>query len=91
MEIKHGIELPKKISPGRPPGKGVNLDLLKSLKDGDTVWDVSKKKMRSIIVSANLAGIRLTVRAIPNTKRYAFKINKAEDTPYQADGEEAGG
>ncbi len=74
MEIRQGVELPKLHRPGRPKGSGVNLRLLRSLRPGETVWDVSKKKMRSIFVSANEQGIKLMVRRIPNSKKYAFKV-----------------
>ncbi len=74
MEIKEGVELPKLRTAGRPKGSGINLRLLKGLKDGQTVWEVPKKKMRSIIVSANYAGIRLMVRRMHDSTRYAFKV-----------------
>lgn len=74
MRVESGVELPPIRGRGRPKGSGVNLDLLNSLKPGDTVWDVGLKKMRSISASAHEAGIRLMIRRIPGTRKYAFKI-----------------
>ncbi len=74
MEIRQGVELPRKRCRGRPKGLGVNISLLLALRPDQTVWDVGKKKMRSIIVSAQQAGIKLMVRRIPDTKKYAFKV-----------------
>lgn len=78
MEIREGVELPRIRTRGRPKGSGINLRLLSSLRPGATVWNVKRKKMRSIIVSANAAGIKLMVRRIPDTNLYAFKIVYAE-------------
>lgn len=74
MEIRTGVQLPKKKVKGFKKGEGVNLNLLKALRPGETVWDVGRKKMRSLIVSAQNAGIRLMVRRIPGTNKYAFKV-----------------
>lgn len=74
MDVKTGVDLPKLIRPGRERGRGANLDLLNSLGPSDTVWDVGYNKMRSIIASAHVAGIKLMVRKIPNTNKYAFKV-----------------
>lgn len=79
MEIREGVELPRIRTRGRPKGSGVNLRLLSSLRPGATVWNVRRKKMRSIIVSAAAAGIKLMVRRIPDTHFYAFKIVYAEN------------
>jgi len=76
MEIKHGVELPKKRCRGRPPGTGRNIDLLKSLKPGDTVWNIGTRRMNSIVASARAIGIKLVVRKIPGTRSYAFQIHE---------------
>jgi hypothetical protein len=86
MEIKQGVELPKKQAWGRPRGRGKNLDLLNKLRPEDTVWDVTAKRMRSIIVSANEHGFKLMVRNIPNTKRYAFRVLENESKDDKAGG-----
>lgn len=80
MQIKQGVELPKIQGRGRPKGAGINLRLLRALRPGDTVWEVSKRKMHSIIQSANLAGIRLMVRRIPGSNKYAFKVLYEQST-----------
>lgn len=74
MEVKQDVELPRKRTRGRPKGSGVNLHLLRSLRPNQTVWDVRRKKMHSIKVSAQAAGIKLMIRRIPNTTLYAFKV-----------------
>ncbi len=71
---------------GRPKGKGKNIEFLKALRPGDTVWDVSRRKMWSFVSTARDLGIKLMVRRIPNSKKYAFKIINEDQI-----GEDSGG
>jgi len=66
--------MPKIQGRGRKPGFGSNLNLLKRLKvGGDPVFDVPRNKMHSIRQSANLAGIPIKIRAIPDSDLYAIQ------------------
>ncbi len=78
IEIKHGVELPKKRCQGRPRGKGRNIDLLESLKPGDTAWNVGARRMTTIVKTARKLGLKLTYRKIPGTRSFAFQIDKPD-------------
>jgi len=66
---------PIKRKKGPKPGTGRNLNLLYSLKPGDTVWNIGERRMRSILSSAWQNNIRITARKIPGTRSYAFQVN----------------
>lgn len=70
MEIREGVDLPPISRKGRPKGKGSNLRLLEQLKGAKSLWDVPYRKMLSIKQSAAAAGIKITVRNIPDTELY---------------------
>ncbi len=76
-ELLVGTALPKIIGRGRPKGVGKNLKLLDKLKIPDScLWDLSFNRMRSILVSAQYAGIKLRVRKLDDEpmKRATYAI-----------------
>ncbi len=75
MEIRDGVDLPPVVRKGRPKGKGDNLRLLEMLKGNKSLWDVDYRKMLSIKQSAFAAGIKVTVRKIPDTDLYVVVRN----------------
>lgn len=72
--VVKGFEVTKVLGRGRPKGSGCNIQLLNILKPGDLsscVWGCSKKKARSIRVTAAYHGIKVKVRMLEN-KLYAI-------------------
>ncbi len=78
IKIKHGVELPPIRRQGRPRGFGRNIDLLKSMKPGDTAWNIGWRRLTTIIKSAKNMGLKLKYRKIPGTRSYAFQIETKE-------------
>ena len=70
---------------GRKKGNGDNMRLLARLVDGDSLWDVPRDKKDSIRTSARRAGIKVRVRAIPNTDLYAIERLPWEEQPKDLD------
>lgn len=69
FNIIRGATPPKVEGRGCKAGIGVNINLLKRMEPGDSIWEVPVRKMRSIKDTATRYGIRLKIRKIP--KEYA--------------------
>ena len=74
--VREGIPPPKPRGRGRQPGwGGCNITKLRSLKPGqDGWWFLSYKKMQSVKTSDRKVGIKITVRAIPDSDLYAIWV-----------------
>jgi hypothetical protein len=70
--IVEGVPPTKKLGVGRPKGSGSNIRLLKKLKPGNSIWELTWKKANSIRVSAQNAGIKIKIRKQPDSDRYAI-------------------
>ncbi len=72
--LKSGVPIPKIVGRGRPKGIGRNVEKLASMKPGDSLWELTRRKAMSFRVSAACVGIKVTIRKIDGTTRYALFI-----------------
>lgn len=72
--IVKGITPPQVIGRGRPRGAGCNLRLLKRMEPGNCIWEVSKRKMNSIRVTANRYKVKIKVRLLPSGNYGIWKL-----------------
>jgi hypothetical protein len=72
FEVKSGLPVSKIIGRGRKTGKGKNLDMLNKMKPGDAILEVPYNKCMSLRFSARLAKIKIKIRRLPNSNKYAI-------------------
>lgn len=66
------LPVPKVHGRGRKGGTGVNLDLLRKMKSGQSIWEVPKAKMESIRSTATIFEITIKVRRLPDSDNYVI-------------------
>jgi hypothetical protein len=77
FRVVSGAPLPVRPSrKGVKLGKGKNLDMFAKMKPGDSIWDVPRDKMNSMRYTAWREKIKIKIRRIPDSDKYAiFRIS----------------
>jgi len=58
---------------GRPRGIGKNIEILRSMAHGDTLWALTWPKCACFLTAAKRRRIKLSYRQIPGTDEYMIK------------------
>lgn len=70
-----GAPVPQVEGRGRKPGKGKNVDMLKEMGIGGSIFEVPKLKMMSIKYSARYFGMKIVIRRLPNKTYFIKRIS----------------